>query len=389
MPQKKPTRPAARTATRPAKNGAPKKKVATRSANSAPGSKQAGAHRAAARPSAQRSAAARPTARTSARTPAKAAPKRAPAGRPTAGGATPAPGAGQPDRRLLQASLLEIIRKTSAELPPDVVDAIARGRAAESEGSNALWAMKVIEENITLACDKSQPLCQDTGTIIFFVKLPKGIDERVFRRLAENAVATATEKGYLRQNSVDSLTGRNSGNNLGPGSPVFHIHTWDKPGMDIRLVLKGGGCENMGAQYSLPDTRLGAGRDLAGVEKCLLDAAYQAQGKGCGPGVLGVAVGGDRATGYEESKRQFLRTLDDGNPVPELAGLETRVTEKCNELGIGPMGFGGKTTLLGCKIGVLNRLPASYFVSVSYMCWAYRRQGAELDAGGTIRRWLY
>jgi fumarate hydratase class I len=295
----------------------------------------------------------------------------------------------RPERQTLQASLLEIIRKTSAELPADVVKAIQRGRASEAEGSNALWAMKVIEENIDLACDKSQPICQDTGTILFFVKAPKGFDEPAFRRAAEAAVADATARGYLRQNSVDSLTGRNSGNNLGPGSPVFHTHTWSKPGIDVRLVLKGGGCENMGAQYSLPDGRLGAGRDLVGVEKCLLDAVHQAQGKGCGPGVLGVAVGGDRATGYALSKEQLLRTMEDTNPVPELAALEARVVEKSNQLGIGPMGFGGNTTLMGCKIGAMNRLPASFFVSISYMCWAYRRQGAELDPSGAIRRWLY
>ena len=159
--------------------------------------------------------------------------------------------------------------------------------------------------------------------------------------------------------------------------------------MEIRLVLKGGGCENVGIQYSLPDGRLGAGRDLVGVEKVILDAAYQAQGKGCGPGILGVCIGGDRATGYVHSKEQFLRRLDDTNPDAGLAALEARVVEKANRLGIGPMGFGGATTLLGCKAGVLNRLPASYFVSISYMCWAYRRQGATLRPDGTIQNWLY
>jgi len=309
---------------------------------------------------------------------------------PTSGGVQAAKRAGQalkPEN--LAKSLLEIVRRTSAELPEDAVRSIATGRSAEGEGSNALWAMKVIEENIDLARQKSLPLCQDTGSILFYVKAPIGFDSGMFRRTAEQAVAKATAKGYLRQNSVDSLTGRNSGNNLGPGSPVFHFEQWEQNGLDVRLILKGGGCENVGAQYAMPDTRLGAGRDLKGVEKVILDAVYQAQGKGCGPGILGVCVGGDRASGYSHSKEQFLRPLDDVNPVPELAALEERVTEKANALGIGPMGFGGKTTLLGCKIGVLNRLPASYYVSVSYMCWAFRRQGAELAMDGSIRRWLY
>jgi fumarate hydratase class I len=294
-----------------------------------------------------------------------------------------------PDPQRLRESFLEIIRKTSAELPADVIRAIDAGRSRETPDSNALWAMQVIGENIELAKENSAPLCQDTGTIIVHIRAPRGYDEPSLHRAIEQSIVRATEKGYLRQNSVDSLTGRNSGNNLGPGSPVVHVHQWSQPGLDVRLILKGGGCENVGAQYSLPDTRLGAGRDLAGVETCILDAAYQAQGKGCGPGILGVCIGGDRASGYEHSKEQFLRTLEDANPVPELAALESRVVEEANRLGIGPMGFGGTTTLLGCKVGVLNRLPASFFVSISYMCWAYRRQGAVLDPDGSIRKWLY
>jgi len=294
-----------------------------------------------------------------------------------------------PDPARLRASLLEIVRRTSAELPEDVIRAIAAGRAMETQDSNALWAMNVIQENIALARDNSAPLCQDTGTIICYARAPRGYDEPAIRRAAEKAVETATAKGYLRQNSVDSITGRNSGNNLGPGSPVFHFHQSNGKGMEVRLVLKGGGCEDVGAQYSLPDTRLGAGRDLVGVEKVVLDAIHQAQGKGCGPGILGVCIGGDRATGYEHSKEQFLRPLGDSHPNAELAALEARVVDKANRLGIGPMGFGGATTLLGCKVGVLNRLPASYFVSISYMCWAYRRQGATLRPDGSIQNWIY
>ena len=102
-----------------------------------------------------------------------------------------------------------------------------------------------------------------------------------------------------------------------------------------------------------------------------------------------MCIGGDRATGYEFSKTQFLRQLEDRNPVPELDELEQDILKTANELGIGPMGFGGKTTLLGVKIGALNRLPASFFVSISYMCWAFRRHGCNLNAEGKIQDWLY
>jgi fumarate hydratase class I len=291
--------------------------------------------------------------------------------------------------RNLKANLLELIRRTSAELPDDVFRAVDVGAKSEPAGTTGAYAMDIITKNIDLAKRKSQPLCQDTGSILFFVKVPLGFDQMAFEAAAKAAVGEATAQGYLRQNSVDSVTGKNSGNNLGPGSPTIHFHQYRGTRLEVRLVLKGGGCENVGAQYSLPDTRIGANRDLDGVRKVILDAVVQAQGKGCSPGILGVCVGGDRATGYLHSKEQLLRTLDDVSPDPPLAALERDIVETANKLGIGPMGFGGKTTLLGCKIGALNRLPASFFVSISYMCWAYRRQGVLLNGEGKIVKWLY
>ncbi len=289
----------------------------------------------------------------------------------------------------LEESLLELIRRTSAEIPDDVHQAILGSLEQEKKGTIAETAMKIIEQNIALAKNKSQPICQDTGSIIFYVDCPLGFDQLAFEEAAREAVKTATKKGFLRQNSVDSITGKNDGTNLGPGSPTIHFHQRRETEAAVRLVLKGGGCENVGAQYSLPNEKLNANRDLDGCRKAILDAVLQAQGKGCGPGILGVCIGGDRATGYEFSKRQLLRALDDHNENPELNNLERDVVETANKLGIGPMGFGGKTTLLGTKIGVLNRLPASFFVSVSYMCWAYRRQGVKLASTGAIQEWLY
>ena len=293
------------------------------------------------------------------------------------------------DAKILQTQLLELIRRTSSRLPDDVVRVIEHGWRREEAGSNAKYALRVILDNIAMARDKSQPLCQDTGTIICYADLPAWHDETVFTKAFERAVVRATKVGYLRQNSVHSLTGKNSGTNLGPGSPSYHLHQTRGRSLTVRLILKGGGCENVGAQYSLPDTRLGAGRDLAGVRKCVLDAVFQAQGKGCGPGILGVCIGGDRGSGYGASKEALLRTLDDTNPEPSLAKLEKQIVQEANTLGIGPMGFGGATTLLGCKITHRNRLPASFFVSVSYMCWAYRRDGFALSESGKITRWLY
>ena len=291
--------------------------------------------------------------------------------------------------RVLHKHLLELIRRTSAELPPDVTRAIEKGWRKERKDSTAKYALGVVLDNIKLAREKSQPLCQDTGTIICHVDRPDWIGEEEFRRAFDKAVVEATARGYLRQNSVDSLTGKNSGNNLGPGSPVYHFHAAKGRALAVRMLLKGGGCENVGIQYALPDTALGAGRDLEGVRRCLLDAVFKAQGKGCGPGVLGVCIGGDRSSGYAASKEEFFRPLDDLSPDPRLARLEKQVLAQANRLQIGPMGFGGATTLLGVKITHRNRLPASFFVSVSYMCWAYRRNGFQLPASGKSARWLY
>ncbi len=289
---------------------------------------------------------------------------------------------------ILQASLVELIRVTSTVLPKDVVRALEASRSSESPGTNAAYALDVISCNIGLAKDKSQPLCQDTGSVLVYVNAPIGYDQVAFEHVFIDAVKEATAKGYLRQNSVDSVTGKNSGDNVGPGTPDFHMHQWRRDYVEVRLMLKGGGCENVGAQYALPDPRCG-GRDLVGVENAILDCVLQAQGQGCGPGILGVSIGGDRASGYAHSKTQLLRMLDDSNPDQVLGELEERIVAKANQSGIGPMGFGGATTLVGCKIGKLNRVPASFYVTISYMCWAFRRQGIDLSAGGEIGRWLY
>jgi fumarate hydratase class I len=277
----------------------------------------------------------------------------------------------QPD---LTQQFLELVRRASTDLRPDVEGALRASREREAEGSAAQGALDTILKNIELARSKSTPICQDTGTPIFYIFYPEGWSTLKLRKQIEAAVVQATEKAYLRPNAVDSLTGRNSGDNLGEDFPSFHFQEWEEPYLKVDLMLKGGGCENVGAQYKMPDARLGAGRNLEGVRRAVLDAVQEAQGRGCAPGIIGVAVGGDRGTGYVKSKEQFFRDLDDHNVDPELADLEEGLYDEANSLGIGPMGFGGETTVLGVKIGALHRLPASYFVTASYMCWADRRR---------------
>ena len=276
-------------------------------------------------------------------------------------------------------NVLELVRLTSTDLPPDVEAAIHRAVEQEESGSAARGALETIIKNVELSRQNSTPICQDTGTPIFYVYYPAGWSTRSIRQQIEAAVVQATKKAYLRPNSVDSITGKNSGNNLGGSHfPSIHFEEVEGNTLTIELMLKGGGCENVGAQYSLPNDTLNAGRDLAGVRRVALDAVYQAQGQGCAPGILGIAVGGDRGSGYYASKETLYRKMEDANLDPQLDALEKKLVEESNQLGIGPMGFGGKTTLLGAKITHLNRLPASFFVSVSYMCWAYRRRKMTL-----------
>ncbi len=278
-------------------------------------------------------------------------------------------------------ALLELLIRASTLLPQEVTDALAHARQEEATDSTADAVLGTLLENRNLAKERRLPLCQDTGMIHFFIQAPDDFPRRLFRASAEDAVVEATRLGVLRQNCVETLTGRNTGNNLGHVSPVFHWEETDGSRREARVtvLLKGGGSENMGRQYSLPDAALGAGRDLAGVERCLLDAVYQAQGKGCSPGILGVCLGGDREGGAEEAKRQLLRPFGERSLDPLLAELEERVLRRANALGIGPMGLGGKTTLLEVFIGQRTRHPACYFVTVCYNCWCLRRQSLLLS----------
>ncbi len=262
----------------------------------------------------------------------------------------------------------------------------AAGR--EKPGSNAAQALQAMIANAEAARADVQPLCQDTGSLLFFVDAPAGMVQQDFRAAAAAAVEQATADGLLRQNCVETLTGRNTGNNLGKGSPSIHWLESQREDVELFLILKGGGCENVGAQYSLPDAGLGAGRDLEGVRRCCLDAVFRAQGRGCAPGVLSVCIGGDRESGYAESKRQLLRRLGSRSVQPELAKLEEQIWHEANTLGIGPMGYGGAVTLLDVFASTLHRLPASYFVSISYMCWSFRRHGLVAAPDGSIRHWL-
>lgn len=277
------------------------------------------------------------------------------------------------ERDIYYNRIKELICSASTDIPEDVERALRLAYEREEGGSRAKNVLEIILKNIALARERRIPICQDTGTLIFYVDHPPRFDTTMISERIINAVRDATKEGVLRPNAVDPISQRNSGDNTGIGAPYIHLEQWNREELRIRLILKGGGSENVSIQYSLPDSTIGAGRDVEGIKRCILDAAFRAQGYGCAPGVLAIGVGGDRMTSYMCAKEQLFRSLDDINPDPVLATIEAEMYNAVNMLGIGPMGFGGRTTVLGVRLGKRHRLPASFFVSVAYMCWAFRR----------------
>jgi fumarate hydratase class I len=271
------------------------------------------------------------------------------------------------------AAVTELIRRAATQLPVDVIEVMEAARDSEKKGSPAKSVLDYMLKNVDAAKANSTPICQDTGTNIYFITIPEGVSLRKIESAVAEATRNATKSSYLRPNAVDSVTGKNSGDNTGVMAPYFHYEEWDEPTIKVELMLKGGGCENVSDQYKLPDGRLKADRNLEGVYKCIIDAINKAQGLGCAPGIAGIGIGGDRATGMIVAKKQLFRKLNDTNPDHELAKLEEKLYTDLNKLGIGPMGFGGMTTVLGVKVGAAHRLPASFFVSLAYACWADRR----------------
>ncbi|RLG15061.1 MAG: fumarate hydratase [Candidatus Nanohalarchaeota archaeon] len=263
-------------------------------------------------------------------------------------------------------AIVNLYTRCATELPGDVCEKLRKSLEKE-ENDTAKYILNTILENIDLAKKESKPICQDTGTPIFYISSDNTISLDEIKKHIETATKQATEKIPLRPNAADPIVGTNTGNR-----PIIHIEQSDR--FKIDLLMKGGGSENISAIYTLPDAKLNANKDIEGIKRCVLDAVFRAQGKGCPPYIIGVAIGGNIEQVAHLSKKQLLRNLNDRNKDEHLNKMETELLETINKLKIGPMGLGGKTTALSVKIAKSHRHPASYFIGISFSCWALRRQ---------------
>jgi fumarate hydratase class I len=269
----------------------------------------------------------------------------------------------------LQEEIVNLYKKAATSLPQDIEESLIQAAKTEKNGSTAKAALASILENIRIAREKERPLCQDTGVPVFFVKMPGKRSQIEIKNVILEATRIATEEVPLRPNAVDIISDKNSGDNTGVGFPVIYFEESSDNAITLDLMLKGSGCENISRLYKLPLEELKAERDLDGVRRCALDAICGAQGRACPPYILGIGIGASRDQVTKLAKVQLMRDLEDTNIILTLSELEKRLVAEINQLGIGPLGLGGKTTSLGVKIGVNHRHPASYFVEVCISCW--------------------
>ena len=280
---------------------------------------------------------------------------------------------------IVEETAFNLIRKAVTTVPKDVESALRKALARE-EGV-AKTQLEAIIRNIETARKTSRPLCQDTGLLTFFVESGSGlVDLCGIAEALKRATVRATNEVPLRPNAVDPLSNINSGNNTGRHIPIIEWEASSGEALKITVLPKGGGSENVTKLYLLKPAE-----GWSGILRVVLNSILEAGPYPCPPTIVGVGVGGSSELALKLSKRALLRPLNIKNPNPKLAKYEDQLYEAANSLGIGPMGLGGKTTVLGVKIEYAYRHPASLPVAVSYQCWAARRATAIISPDGSVK----
>jgi fumarate hydratase subunit alpha len=272
-----------------------------------------------------------------------------------------------------------LIKQAVTYLPADVKVALKRA-CVEETSPTGKKQLATLLCNVELAERLLAPICQDTGTISFYIKAgskAKHLENVEASLLA--ATRRATAEIPLRPNAIDPFTGKNSGDNTGRFIPTFHWEIVEGDGLEFTVFAKGGGSENVSALGMLS-----AGDGVLGLKQFVLDAVIKAGAQPCPPTILGVGVGGGADVAFALAKKALLRPLDEVNSDSEIGALEKELMSAANMTGIGPMGLGGKTTVLGVHVEYAFRHPASYPVAVAFSCWALRRASARISADGKV-----
>ena len=277
----------------------------------------------------------------------------------------------------IQNAVVELLRKTVVKLPSDVEEALERALDAEVDETPKMQ-LKAIMENIKLAGEGNTPMCQDTGVTIFYVTLPKNCEIDVERGIIDG-VRRATSEVPLRPNAVHPITRKNPGDNVGDGMPSINWKVGSNDFIEITVMTKGAGSENMSQMAMLTPSQ-----GVKGIKEFVLSTVLRAGGNPCPPMVLGVGIGGSSDICMKLAKQALLRPLNERHKDPEIAGLETELLEALNMLGIGPMGLGGKTTAIGLNIEYAYCHTASLPVAVNVQCWAARRGTVKIHPDGRL-----
>jgi fumarate hydratase subunit alpha len=281
--------------------------------------------------------------------------------------------------RFVEDVAFNILKRAVIYLPDDVKQAIKKAYAEETSETGKTQ-LKAILDNIELAEKYQAPVCQDTGTIIFYIKAgAKAKDLDKIEEALINATRRATKEIPLRPNAVDPFTQKNSGDNTGRFIPFVNWEIVPGDGVELTVMTKGGGSENVCLTGMLVP-----GEGIKGLKKFIIDAVIKAGAQPCPPTILGIAMGGGADISMKLAKKTLLKPLNEPNPDPEIAKLEREIFEAANMTGIGPMGLGGKTTVLGVHIDYAFRHPASFPAAVSFNCWAARRASARINVDGTV-----
>ncbi|XES78222.1 MAG: fumarate hydratase [Candidatus Bathyarchaeia archaeon] len=280
---------------------------------------------------------------------------------------------------MLEEVAFNLIRQAVIYLPVDVKEALTNAYANESSAI-ARTQLNALLDNIALAEAQEKPICQDTGTLTFYVKAGAdfpNIDK--LEKTLNSAAKRATQEIPLRPNAINPFTGKNSDDNTGRFVPVVHWEIVPGEELELTVLVKGGGSENVSAVGMLS-----AGEGVRGLKRFVVDAVVKAGAMPCPPTILGVGVGGGADVAVALAKKALLRPLNKPNGDVEIAGLERELLEAANMTGVGPMGLGGDTSVLGVHVDWAFRHPASYPVAVVFSCWACRRASARINADGEV-----